>query len=107
MLYDIFNNIIPEVFWLVEKSVQLFEVIVNIDCKEVVINLNFIYYFSIFFYLVRILVYFGVTIIDFLNFKHTTTLKSVVSRKFTFTYLKFFHTSFKRFCLKSVLKFCM
>ncbi len=107
LLYDIFNNIIPEIFWLVEKSAQLFEIIINTNCKEVIISLSFIYYFTVFFYVVRIIIYFGVTIIDFLNYKHTTNLRSLVSRKFTFTYLKFYNISYRNFCLKSILTFCM
>ena len=64
-----------------------------IDVKELLINFSFIYYITIFFILVRILIYFGVSIINLINAKYSSLVKVTNHRIIFSSILKFYETN--------------
>lgn len=56
-----------------------------VDYKTFFVNFGFIYYITIFFLLSRILLYFGLTLINLINAKHSVHLKSNNSNKVLFS----------------------
>lgn len=97
----------PEIAAVIEAIPKVIEFIINTDFKELANNFSFIYYFSTFFYLLRVLLYFGVMFVEFVNFKFTTTLKTVNIRKFTHVFLKFWTYSSKKKFINAVLKYSL
>lgn len=79
----------------------LFDFLINFEYKQLLMSCTFIYYYTIFFWLTRVLVYCGLTLINLINTKHTTSLKKVTKRTLSLTILKFFNqTSLKQNFLK-------
>ena len=84
------------------------ELLLNFDYKSLVISFGFIYYFTVFFILTRVLVYFGLTLIGLINTKHTTFYKAKNTRVLLTVFLKFFNKhSFKTRFLKVVTVTCL
>lgn len=87
---------------------QSVELLLNFDFKGLVISFGFIYYFTVFFILTRVLVYFGLTLIGLINTKHTTFYKFKNTRVLLTVFLKFFNkTSFKTRFLKVATVSCL
>lgn len=87
---------------------QVFELFLNFDYKGLVISFGFVYYFTVFFILVRVLVYFGLTLISLINTKHTTFYKTQNTRVLLTVFLKFFSkNSFKSKFLKIATITCL
>ncbi len=63
------------------------------DIKELLINFSFIYYLTVFLILVRILIYFGVSIINLINIKHSSLVKTTNVRSLFNCILKFYETN--------------
>ena len=63
-----------------------------VDVKELLINFSFIYYITVFFILVRILIYFGVSIINLINTKYSSLAKVTNNRVLFSCILKFYET---------------
>lgn len=87
---------------------NIFDLIVSIDYKKILISFSYVYYVTIFFLLTRVLIYFGLTLIHLINTKHTTALKKNSTRIQLGVFLKFFSkNSFKKFFLKIVAYTCL
>lgn len=72
---------------------EVFTVLLKFDYKTLLINLGYIYYFTIFFILTRVLIYFGLTLISLINTKHTTSLKKNSVRPLLAVFMKFYSKS--------------
>jgi hypothetical protein len=59
-----------------------------IDYKNFFLNFSFIYYITVFLLLSRILLYFGLTLINLINSKHSIHLKGVNNKNLFFSFLK-------------------
>lgn len=87
---------------------SVFDTISHIDYKEIMINFSFIYYVTVFFLLVRVLVYFGLTLINLINTKHTTLFKKNISRFYLGVFLKFYNeNATKKKLLKLITVNCL
>lgn len=93
--------------WL-NNLLSLSDFFLHINYKEIIINFSFIYYLTVFFLLTRVLVYFGLTLINLINAKHTTLFKKSTSRFYLGVMLKFYNNgSFKKNFLKLVTVNCL
>lgn len=59
-----------------------------IDYKNFFLSFSFIYYITVFLLLSKILLYFGLTLINLINSKHSIHLKSVNNKNLFFSFLK-------------------
>lgn len=100
--------ILPSLIDSVNNLPQSVELLLNFDYKGLVISFGFIYYFTVFFILTRVLVYFGLTLISLINTKHTTFYKAKNTRVLLTVFLKFFNkNSFKTRFLKIATITCL
>ena len=98
----------PNLMAFLQALPGVFTAAINIDYKNVVISLAYIYYFTVFFLLLRILIYCGVTLITLINSKHTTFFKKKAHRTQLAIFLKFNNSySFKQKFLKLVTVNCL
>lgn len=108
MLWDYLTSLIPSLKAFTDNLPQSFELLLNFDYKGLVISFGFIYYFTVFFILTRVLVYFGLTLISLINTKHTTSYKAKSIRVLLTVFLKFFSkNSFKTKFLKIATVTCL
>lgn len=70
--------------------------LVTLDYKLVMTNISFIYYTTLFFWLTRVLVYFGLTLINLINKKHTTQVTLPKTRQESSLHLKLLLTTSKK-----------
>jgi len=83
-------------------------VLLSIEYKKTLISFSYIYYITIFFLLTRVLVYFGLTLINLINTKQTTFFKKNNIRSYLGIFLKFFwKNSSKKMFLKLVTVTCL
>jgi hypothetical protein len=83
-------------------------VLLSIEYKKILISFSYIYYITIFFLLTRVLVYFGLTLINLINTKQTTFFKKNNIRSYLGIFLKFFwKNSRKKMFLKLVTVTCL
>ncbi len=74
----------------------IFHFLINFEYKNFLISCSYIYYYTVFFWLTRVLVYSGLTLINLINKKHTTFFSNSIKRTLSFTIMKNFNnTSFK------------
>lgn len=69
-----------------------FSILLSFQYKKFLISLNFIYYFTIFFWLTRVTVYAGITLITLINTKHTTIYKKKSVRSPFNIWIKHYNT---------------
>lgn len=88
---------------LVKILPTIFDTLINFEYKKFLISCSYIYYYTIFFLVLRILIYSGITLINLINTKHTTFYKKKTIRPMSASFLKFYNTvSSKKFLLKLV-----
>lgn len=82
--------------------------IVSIEYKKLLISFSYVYYATIFFLLTRVLVYFGVMLVNLINTKHTTFFKKKSNRSVLGIFVKFYwFASFKKTFLKLATITCL
>jgi cell division protein FtsB len=64
-----------------------------VDYKVFFSNLSFIYYITVFFLLSRILLYFGLTLINLINSKHSVHLKNRNSKVLFSIFIKLYNNN--------------
>ncbi len=80
----------------------------DVDYKSFLLSFGYVYYFTVFFILTRVLVYFGITLISLLNTKHTTGLKKTSTRPLLAVFMKFYNKrGFKASFLKIAAFKCL
>lgn len=88
--------------------VKVVNYLIVIEYKKILISFSYIYYATVFFIIVRVLVYCGLTLISLINTKHTTALKQKSFRSLFGVFLKFYkNNSFKNIFLKLVTVNCL
>ena len=81
----------------------IFDTLINFEYKKFVISCSYVYYYTIFFLVLRVLIYSGITLINLINTKHTTFYKKKSVRTLSSTLLKFYNVvSSKKILLKIV-----
>jgi hypothetical protein len=99
---------LPNLTAFLQTLSEIFLTIINLDFKRLIISLSYIYYFTVFFLMLRILIYCGVTLVGLINTKHTTFLKKNSTRTQLAVFLKFNNThSLKQNFLKLVTVNCL
>ncbi len=79
-----------------------------IEYKKIIVSFSYIYYATVFFIVIRVLVYFGLTLVNLVNSKHTTNIKQFNMRSCLNIFLKFYEpSSFKNIFLKLVIINCL
>lgn len=91
------------------KSIPgVIEFLINLDYKHLLFSFGFLYYFTTFFWLLRVLIYCGITFINLFNTKHTISLKKSAKRSYLNVALKLFRTTtLKNQYLKLVTITCL
>ncbi len=93
---------------MLSSTDNLINYIFMIEYKKILLSFSYIYYATVFFLLTRVLVYFGLTLINLINVKHSTFLKKKNSRFYTAIFLKVYNNnSFKKNFLKLVTVTCL
>ncbi len=81
----------------------IFDTLINFEYKKFLISCSYIYYYTIFFWVLRILIYCGISLINLINTKHTSFFKIKNVRVTTTTIIKFYNiSSLKKSLLKLV-----
>lgn len=79
--------------------------VLAIEYKKILLSLSYIYYVTIFFMLTRVLVYFGLMLINLINARHSTLIKQQVVRNQFGVFLKSWSTSsFRTNFIKVVMR---
>lgn len=87
---------------------DIFNSLMSVEYKALLVNFSFVYYITIFFILVRILIYFGVSIINLVNSKYSSLIKVTSYRLLFNSILKFYETnSLKHTILKLTTVTCL
>lgn len=81
----------PELIIIYNKLLVILANIPKISFKELIANISLIYYFTIFFWLIRVIVYNGITLINLTNIKHSTQYKHINIKFFLGFFLKFYN----------------
>ncbi len=84
----------PNLIAVIESIPGIVTTLISIDYKKWIISFSYIFYFTIFFWLTRVLVYCGITLIGLINTKHTTSLRMKTNRFYSAVFLKIFNTNF-------------
>lgn len=97
MPWDLFwttlDTWLPNLMAFIKFLPTAFDALVNFEYKKFLVNCSYIYYYTIFFLTLRILIYCGITLINLINIKHTTNYKKLNSRVLATSMLKFYNVS--------------
>lgn len=89
-------------------TINILEYFNSIDYREFIINFSYVYYLTIFFLLIRILIYFGVSFVNLINIKYSTFVKTHNTRFFFTFFMKFYKkSSIKQIVLKLIAVTCL
>lgn len=92
----------PNLMAVIKAIPTVFDFLLNFEYKKFLISCSYIYYYTVFFWFTRVLVYCGLTLINLINSKHTTLVKKTTKRTLSFTIMKFFNnTTLKNNFLKT------
>ena len=80
----------PNVMAVIMAIPVIFDYLINFEYKTFLISCSYVYYYTIFFWLIRVLIYCGLSLVNLINTKHTTLLKKNNKRSFSLLVLKFF-----------------
>ena len=83
---SIFTIELTPLFNLIQDN--LIQYLTSIDYKNFILNFSFVYYITVFLLLSRILLYFGLTLINLINSKHSIHLKTVNSKNLFVSFIK-------------------
>jgi len=98
----------PRTYTLISNLPKHLEYIISPSFTELLVSFSFIYYITIFFILVRILIYFGVGIVNLVNTKHSSFVTIVRRRFFLSFFLKCYQIrSFKNIILQIAMCTCL
>lgn len=101
LLWTTLDTWMPNLMAFIKMIPTIVSTLLNFEYKNFLISCGYIYYYTIFFWTLRILIYSGITLINLINIKHTTFYKKNTLRTQGITLLKFHNvSSFKKSLLQ-------
>ncbi len=60
---------------LIKALPALFDAIINFEYRRFLLSISYLYYYTVFFWAIRVVIFCGVTFVNLINYKFTTSLK--------------------------------
>ncbi len=94
LLWLTLDTWMPNLMALIKAIPTIFDAVINFEYKRFLLSVSYLYYYTVFFWAVRVVIFCGVTFVNLINYKFTTSLKKKTVRNVNTVLLKNLNTNF-------------